>query len=334
MEETKLSSRVSNVAIDLASRSFLAQGAVTLLFLISSMAGGCRKSTQNPSAEPSPVSSVRVPSIPAGQDPVLVGAGDIASCEDLSGAEATAKLLDTIPGVVFTAGDNAYERGTAEEFRNCYQPTWGRHKDRTLPAAGNHEFYSDHAAPYFGYFGANAGDPTLGYYSYELGTWHIIVLNSECFEVGGCQQGSREEKWLSADLDTHPSRCILAYWHKPLFSSGARHGNDPEMKAFWIDLYRKRATVVINGHDHDYERFAPQNADGKPELTRGIREFVAGTGGRNHRPFAAPLPTSEVRNAGTFGVLKMTLHPNAYEWEFVPEAGKSFHDSGASSCNE
>jgi len=325
---------VSNVAIVFASRSFLARGAVSFLLLISSIVGGCQKGAQKPVGETSPGGSGKSLSTPAGQDPVLVGAGDVASCEDLSGAEATAKLLDSIPGVVFTAGDNAYERGTAEEFKSCYEPTWGRHRDRTRPAVGNHEFYSRGAAPYFGYFGANAGDPLQGYYSYELGTWHIIVLNSECVEVGGCQQGSREEKWLISDLDAHPSRCILAYWHKPLFSSGAKHGNDPEMKAFWIDLYKKKVTVVVNGHDHDYERFAPQDPDGKPDPTRGIREFVAGTGGRNHRPFSAPLPTSEVRNADTFGVLKMTLHAAGYEWEFIPEAGKTFHDSGASSCSE
>jgi len=319
------------VAIVFASRSFLAQGAIGFLFLISSVAGGCQKGAQQPAGElPSAGKSL---AIPPAQDPILVGAGDIASCQDLSGAEATAKLLDSIPGVVFTAGDNAYERGTAEEFRNCYQPTWGRHKDRTRPAAGNHEFYSYIATPYFRYFGANAGDPGQGYYSYELGTWHIVVLNSECFEVGGCQQGSREERWLRSDLDAHPSRCILAYWHKPLFSSGAKHGNDPEMKAFWTDLYKKKATVVVNGHDHDYERFAPQDPDGKPDPIRGIREFVAGTGGRNHRPFAAPHSTSEVRNADTFGVLKITLHPRAYEWEFIPEAGKTFRDSGAGSCH-
>lgn len=317
-----------------AKRTLLARGAVGVVVLISGGAiSGCKRGAEKQSANPSAPGSAKSLSVPAGQDPVLVGAGDVAACIDLAGAEATAKLLDSIPGVVFTTGDNAYESGTAEEFKNCYQPTWGRHKERTRPSVGNHEFHSDRATPYFGYFGASAGDPTQGYYSYELGTWHIVVLNSECVEVGGCQQGSREERWLISDLDAHPSRCILAYWHKPLFSSGAKHGNDPEMKAFWIDLYKYKATVVINGHDHDYERFATQDPDGKPDPTRGIREFVAGTGGRNHRPFAAPLPTSEVRNADTFGVLKMTLHPNAYEWEFIPEAGKTFRDSGAGSCH-
>jgi len=161
-------------------------------------------------------------STPGATDVVLVGAGDIADCADLSGAEATAKLLDGISGTVFTAGDNAYEGGTVEQFAKCYDPTWGRQKARTRPSVGNHEFHSGGATPYFDYFGAAAGDPARGYYSYELGTWHIVVLNSECAEVGGCQQGSVEEKWLREDLKAHPDVCTLAYWHKPLFSSGAK----------------------------------------------------------------------------------------------------------------
>jgi hypothetical protein len=263
---------------------------------------------------------------------ILVGAGDIADCADLSGAEATAKLLEAIPGQVFTAGDNAYPAGTKEQFDQCYDKTWGRVKSRTRPSVGNHEFHSGGATPYFDYFGSAAGDPSNGYYSYELGYWHIVVLNSECAEVGGCGTGSRQEKWLRADLASHPAACTLAYWHKPLFSSGGKHGNDPEMKSFWEDLYAVKAAIVINGHDHDYERFAPQNPDGKLEAARGVREIVAGTGGKNHRPFGKPLATSEVRNADTFGVLKLTLRPKSYDWEFVPEAGKTFHDSGSGLC--
>jgi len=263
---------------------------------------------------------------------ILVGAGDIADCADLSGAEATAKLLEAIPGQVFTAGDNAYPAGTKEQFDQCYDKTWGRVKSRTRPSVGNHEFHSGGATPYFDYFGSAAGDPSNGYYSYELGYWHIVVLNSECAEVGGCGTGSRQEKWLRADLASHPAACTLAYWHKPLFSSGGKHGNDPEMKSFWQDLYAVKAAIVINGHDHDYERFAPQNPDGKLEAARGVREIVAGTGGKNHRPFGKPLATSEVRNADTFGVLKLTLRPKSYEWEFLPEAGKTFHDSGSGLC--
>jgi len=268
----------------------------------------------------------------ASGDPVLAGAGDIADCDDLSGAEATAKLLEKIPGTVFTVGDNAYPSGTAQQFRDCYGPNWGRFKSRTRPTPGNHEFHSGGATPYFDYFGANAGDPAKGYYSYDLGAWHIVALNSECAEAGGCQAGSPQEIWLRQDLAAHPVACALAYWHKPLFSSGAKHGNDPEMKPFWQDLYAARATVVLNGHDHDYERFAPQDPEGKPDPARGIREFVVGTGGKNHRPFASPLPTSEVRNADSFGVLKLTLHQTGYDWEFIAEPGKSFHDSGSGTC--
>jgi len=269
---------------------------------------------------------------PGTGEPVLVGAGDIADCADLSGAEATANLLDEIPGTVFTAGDNAYEGGTAEQFAKCYDPTWGRQRARTRPSVGNHEFHSGGATPYFDYFGASAGDPSRGYYSYEIDAWHIIVLNSECAEVGGCQTGSAEEKWLRADLQAHPAACSLAYWHKPLFSSGAKHGNDPEIKPFWQDLYAAHTTLILNGHDHDYERFAPQDPDGRADTAHGIREFVVGTGGKSHRPFATPLATSELRNADTFGVLKLTLHPRGYDWEFIPEAGKTFRDSGSAYC--
>lgn len=269
----------------------------------------------------------------ADADPVLVGAGDIADCSDLSGAEATAKLLAAIPGTVFTAGDNAYPSGTAEQFAKCYDPTWGREKARTRPSPGNHEFHSGGAAPYFDYFGANAGDPTRGYYSYELGSWHIVVLNSECDEAGGCNSGSAQEKWLREDLQAHPAACTLAYWHKPLFSSGAKHGNDLAVKPFWQDLYAAKVAVVVNGHDHDYERFAPQDPDGKADSARGIREFVVGTGGKNHRQFADPKPNSEIRNADAFGVLKLVLRPTGYDWTFIAEPGKSFADSGSGQCN-
>jgi acid phosphatase type 7 len=267
-------------------------------------------------------------------DPVLVGAGDIASCDDLHGAQATASLIDKIPGTVFAAGDLAYPDGSDDQFAKCYGPTWGRFKDRTRPSPGNHEYHSDGASGYVRYFGAIAGDPKKGYYSYALGSWHIVVLNSECREVGGCGVGSQQEQWLRQDLGTHPTKCALAYWHKPLFSSGAAHGNDPEIKPLWDALYTANVDLVINGHDHDYERFAPQDPSGKPDTDRGIREFVVGTGGKNsHRSFASPKPNSEVRQADTFGVLKLTLHSESYDWEFVPEAGKTFTDSGTGRCH-
>ena len=283
-------------------------------------------SSSNSHGHWSPASSTPEPTA------VLVGAGDIADCRDLAGAEATAKLLEAIPGTVMAVGDLAYPDGSKENFA-CYDRTWGRVKSRTRPAPGNHEFHSSGATPYFSYFGAAAGDPRAGYYSYELGTWHIVVLNSECKDVGGCQTGSRQEKWLRADLAAHPAACTLAYWHKPLFSSGGKHGNDLDVKPFWQDLYDASAEIVLGGHDHDYERFAPQNPDGVADPARGIREFVIGTGGKNHRPFGPPKPNSEARDFSAFGVLKLTLKPGGYDWKYIPEAGKSFTDSGSGICH-
>ena len=266
------------------------------------------------------------------KEAVLIGAGDIADCIDLAGAEATAKLLDANAGTVMALGDLAYPNGAPEEFK-CYDKTWGRVKDRTRPAVGNHEFHSMGASYYFQYFGAAAGDPKTGYYSYELGTWHVVVLNSECKEVGGCEAGSPEEKWLRADLAAHPAGCTLTYFHKPRFSSGLNHGNDPEVGAFWQALYDANAELILNGHDHDYERFAPQDPNGRADAKRGIREFVVGTGGKNLREFGIPKANSEVRNNTAFGVLKLTLKATGYDWKFIPQAGKTFTDSGSGNCH-
>ena len=263
---------------------------------------------------------------------VLVGAGDIADCTNLAGAEATAAQLAKIPGTVMAVGDLAYPDGTPENFA-CYDKTWGREKARTRPAVGNHEFHSAGATFYFQYFAELAGDSSKGYYSYELGAWHIVVLNSECVQVGGCEAGSAQEKWLRDDLAAHPVACTLAYFHKPLFSSGGAHGNDPTVKPLWDALYQAGADIVVSGHDHDYERFAPQTPEGKADSARGIREFVAGTGGKSHRPFGTVDGNSEVRNTDAFGVLKLTLMPGKYLWEFVPEEGKSFVDSGEGVCH-
>jgi calcineurin-like phosphoesterase family protein len=263
---------------------------------------------------------------------VLLAAGDIADCTNLAGAEATAKILEENDGVVAAIGDLAYPDGTEENFK-CYDQTWGRVKSRTRPAPGNHEFHSQGATFYFKYFGKVAGDPKDGFYSYDLGAWHVISLNSECAEIGGCNEGSREEKWLRADLAAHPAVCTLAYFHKPLFSSGGAHGDAPEIRPLYQALYDANADVILGGHDHDYERFAPQDPDGKLDRARGIREFVVGTGGKSHRPFGAPESTSEMRDTTTFGVLKLTLKPAGYDWKFIPEAGKSFTDSGSDNCH-
>jgi hypothetical protein len=265
-------------------------------------------------------------------DPVFVGAGDIASCLS-SGDEATANLLDSIAGTVYTLGDNAYDSGTADEFDNCYNPSWGRYKARTKPSVGNHEYTTRGASGYFGYFGAAAGDPSQGYYSYDLGAWHIVALNSMCENVGGCGATSPMVTWLKGDLADNPSSCTLAYWHHPVFSSGSEHGNDPKMIPSWDALYAAGADVVLSGHDHDYERFAPQTSSGVDDPARGIREFVVGTGGKSHYTFGTIRANSEVRNSNTYGVLKLTLHPSSYDWQFVPEAGKSFSDSGTGSCH-
>jgi hypothetical protein len=266
-------------------------------------------------------------------DPVLVGAGDIAAC-DSPGDEATAALLDQIPGTVFTAGDNAYVNGTAGEFARCYSPTWGRFKARTMPAPGNHEYQQDPAARgYYGYFGAAAGDPAKGYYDYTLGSWHVVVLNTSCVPAGGCQAGSPQEQWLRQVLAASDARCTVAITHRARFSSGLAHGSNANLQAFWQALYDHGADLVVSGHDHVYERFGAQRPDGVPDPLFGLRQIVVGTGGRDHRKFGPPAPSSEVREASTFGVLKLTLHADSYDWQFVPEAGKTFSDSGTTACH-
>jgi acid phosphatase type 7 len=259
-------------------------------------------------------------------DVVLVGAGDIAYCNNPQ-HEQTAQLIDKIPGTVFNAGDNAYPRGTAEEFQQCYEPTWGRFKARTFPAPGNHEYYSPNAAPYYAYFGAKAGAADKGYYSYDLGEWHIVSLNSNI----DANTGSAQEKWLKANLAAHPKACTLAYWHHPVFSSGV-HGNDATMKDIWKTLYAAGVDVVVSAHDHNYERFAPQTPEGKADPQRGIRAFVVGTGGAPLRAMNQPIPNSEVQNATTFGVIKFVLQPKSYSWEFIPIQGQTFTDKGTQAC--
>ena len=263
----------------------------------------------------------------------MVGAGDIASCSS-SGDEATATLLDNIAGTVYTLGDNVYDNGTSAEYTNCYTPSWGRHNARTKPTPGNHEYNSAGATGYYSYFGAAAGDPSKGYYSYELGDWHIIVLNSNssCAAVS-CAAGSPQEQWLRADLAASVKVCTLAYWHHPRFNSGASHGNNTDVAPLWNALYEFNADVILNGHEHVYERFAPQTPAAVADPARGIRQFTVGTGGRSHYTFGSIQPNSQVREGNTYGVLKLTLRATGYDWQFVPVAGATFTDSGTGSCH-
>ena len=272
---------------------------------------------------------------------VVVGAGDIASC-DSTGDTATAKLLGKIRGTVLAIGDTAYKEGSAAQYRSCYDPTWGRFKARTKPVVGNHEYRTPGAAGYFNYFGAAAGEPYKGYYSYNRGAWHIVALNSECnywatgYADGPSRCSSQRQAdmiaWLKADLAAHPARCTLAYFHQPRFSSGG-DGNHLETQPIWEALYAANADVVLAGHSHSYERFARQTPSGALDTSRGIREFVVGTGGVEHGGFGSVKANSQVRNADTYGVLKLTLNATSYSWKFVPVAGKTFTDSGTTNCH-
>src|SRR5213592_3306156 len=259
--------------------------------------------------------------------PVLVGAGDIADCTRNQDS-LTANLMDTIPGTVFADGDNAYPDGSSTVYKNCYNPTWGRFKARTKPVPGNHDYLTSGASGYFNYFGSAAGASGKGYYSYDLGTWHIVALNSNI----AMNVGSAQEVWLKADLAKSTKQCTVAYWHHPLFSSG-NEGAHPEVAPLWQDLYNAGAELVIVGHDHDYERFAPQATNGVADSAYGIREIVAGTGGGGLFPAHPPVPNSEVLNDNTIGVLKLTLHTSGYTWKFLPIPGKTFTDEGGSSCH-
>ncbi len=268
-------------------------------------------------------------------DPVFVGAGDIAACS-LPGDEETAKLLDQIVAetnaTVFTTGDNVYPVGAPNFFHDCYNPSWGRFKLRTRPSPGNHDYTLAWADPYFDYFGRRAGPPRQGYYSFNLGAWHIISLNSN---VDARVKESAQGKWLRADLEANRTACTLVYWHHPVFSSHALDdGGKPRMREIWQLLYRYGVDVVLAGHVHDYERFAPQDAAGNADPERGIREFIVGTGGASLSATTDdhPAPNSEIRDSSTWGVLKLTLHPTSYDWEFIPVEGGAFHDSGSAPC--
>lgn len=286
----------------------------------------------------------------AGAPAIFVGAGDIAACgsdEDELGDERVAALLDGIAGTVFTLGDNAYPDGTAGQFESCYEPSWGRHRARTRPAPGNHDYNTSDATPYYEYFGPNAGDAGKGYYSFDIGAWHAISLNSNCSEIdGGCGPGSPQQTWLEADLKAHPNACTIAYWHHPVLTIGP-HDNDEETLPLWQTLYDHGTDIVLSGHEHNYQRYAPLDRDAAAvDADEGIRFFVVGTGGVgltdasssrvNDNPGLEAWgdnPGDGDSHDASLGVLNLSLYDAAYEWQFVPAEGGTFTDSGRGTCH-
>jgi hypothetical protein len=256
----------------------------------------------------------------------VVAAGDIARCGRAS-TTGTAQLLDQIPGHVLTLGDHTYPMGSPESFRDCYGPTWGRHQARTFPAPGNHDWEVESGGPYFDFFGPSAGPPGVGFYGFTLGGWRLLSLNSNV----RAHAGSAQYEWVRSELDANLRSCTLAYWHHPLFSSGP-NGNYGQMRDVWRLLQSRGVELVLVAHDHAYERFAPQDADGLPDPL-GIRQFVVGTGGGGLYRMARLQPNSELFHDQTFGVLKLTLSASGYAWEFVPIEGQSFRDFGTGVCH-
>jgi hypothetical protein len=272
-----------------------------------------------------------------GDEVVFVGAGDIAECPTPDD-EATAALLDEVvaehPGaVIYTTGDNAYQDGSYEEYLECYDPSWGRFKDRTYPAVGNHEFKQRQAEGYHEYWGERGGPFDKYYYSFDVGSWQVIVLNSSCHRVG-CEIGSpdgQQAEWLTAELERSEALCTIAIWHHPRWSSG-RYSNDPDYSEFWEILYEHDAEIVLNGHEHLYERFEPLAPDGSLDEAAGIRQFTVGTGGGNLRGFEEIKPHSAARGV-EHGVLQFRLGPERYSWEFIPVEDGTFTDSGEARCH-
>jgi hypothetical protein len=263
---------------------------------------------------------------------LVVAAGAIAECGS-EGDVATAELLEGIDRTVLTLGDHVYPDGSAEGFADCYDPTWGQFKERTKPTPGNHDYYTEGASAYFDYFGDAAGDPQKGYYSYDLGSWHLVALNSNCRRIGGCGRGSAQREWLRRDLAANPAKCTLAYMHHPRYSPGEAATRQRHLDPLWEALYEAGAEVVLSGDDRNYQRFEPQDPDGKADSERGMRQFVVGTGGSGHHAIESPIENLKVSNDDTYGVLKLSLKEGSYEWRFVPVQGKTFTDSGSARCH-
>ncbi len=279
-----------------------------------------------------------------GADPVVAAVGDLvcgtgspsnALCRH---ADVAARVASINPTALLLLGDIQYENATLADFNRYYDPAFGAFRSITWPAAGNHEYNTAGAKGYYDYFNGvgvqsgRAGDRSKGYYSFNVGTWHVVALNSNCSAIGGCGVGSAQEQWLRADLAANPTACTLAYWHHPRFSSGS-HGNNSSMQPLWQVLYDNGADLVLAGHDHDYERFAPQTASGVLDNTRGIRSFVVGTGGKELNGFGTTRANSQLRSSAALGVLALTLRPTSYDWEFAPITGHTLVDAGTTSCS-
>jgi len=298
------------------------------LFFVLALSAACSPSSRRV-APPATTATTAAPAtittttttVATSNDPVLLAAGDIASCSS-EGDAATAALVRTQPAgaPIAALGDLAYEAGSVTDFRSCFDPTWGPFRDRIRPALGNHEYGTRDGAGYFAEF-TNVGAPGQGWYSWNVGAWHVVSLNSNCGAVG-CGPDSPQVQWLRADLAAHPARCTLAYWHHPRWSSGL-HGDQPQVDGLWQAAAAGGIDVVLNGHDHDYERFAPID---------GVREFVVGTGGASHYPRATKAAGSEAWDGSSFGILRLTLHPDSYDWRFLPAAGSTFTDAGSGTC--
>jgi hypothetical protein len=266
-------------------------------------------------------------------DASLVIAGDIAGCGWESDS-ATAALVSDWDGLVMTAGDNVYDLGTEDEFEACYGPTWGRVRERTRPVPGNHDYGTPGAAGYFRYFGQRAGPVGRGWYAFDHGTWRIYALDSDCELTGQCRRGTRQYRWLKGDLAKHPRRCVMAVLHHPAFSSGP-HGNSKRTMPLLNLLYRAGAELVVNGHDHIYERFAPARPWGGRSQAHGMRQFIVGTGGAplyGWKPEGRPAH-SVVRQNEVHGVLRLDLRWDGYAWRFLPVAGARFDDTGTGTCH-
>jgi len=305
--------------------------------------------TDTPTVTPTAIPTTNISVVAMAGGDIACGTGSLGNCQQI----ATSNLLVNVnPDIVLPLGDNQYECGNLSDFNNYYGPSWGRLKSKTYPSIGNHEYQTttDSTQPcynapagapgYFTYFGyastPNQPGCTVncnGYYSYDIGVWHMIVLNSVCSQVGGCGLGSPEEIWLKNDLAAHPGTCTLAYWHYPRYTSGLSGTTfTTGLKTIWQDLYNGGVDIILNGHDHDYERFSPMDVNGNVDLAHGIREFIVGTGGKSHQGFTTIAANSEVRNADTFGVLKLTLNSSSYAWQFIPISGGTFTDSGSEAC--